>query len=116
MVYARVVSANRDMEAVLSCVDSLGRSAGFGQLKEGYSINCSTAHARQLLAKPPAPVLQALGQALQFEVAVGLNGRVWINSPSTANTIIVANVLSRSEYLSGAQAQQLVKSLLAQRQ
>jgi hypothetical protein len=42
--------------------------------------------------------------------------QVWINSPSTANTIIVANVLARSEFLSGAQAQALVSNLLSQKQ
>jgi hypothetical protein len=76
VVYARVVSANRDQEPVLSCVDGTGRAAGFGPLKDGYTAGVSTAHARQLLAKPPAPVLLALGQALQYELAIGLNGKV----------------------------------------
>lgn len=32
-------------------------------------------------SRPPAAVLSALGRSLQFELAVGLNGRVWLDAP-----------------------------------
>ena len=32
-------------------------------------------------SRPPAAVLSALGRTLQFELAVGLNGRVWVDAP-----------------------------------
>lgn len=32
-------------------------------------------------SRPPAAVLSALGRSLQFEIAVGQNGRVWVDAP-----------------------------------
>jgi len=32
-------------------------------------------------SRPPAAVLSALGRSLQFEMAVGQNGRVWVDAP-----------------------------------
>lgn len=32
----------------------------------------------RLLSSPTCPVLEALGNKLSFEIAVGLNGRVWV--------------------------------------
>jgi exosome complex component RRP40 len=32
----------------------------------------------RLLSSPTCPVLEALGKKLSFEIAVGLNGRVWV--------------------------------------
>lgn len=36
--------------------------------------------AYRLLSSPTCPVLEALGKKLSFEIAVGLNGRVWVCS------------------------------------
>lgn len=114
VVYARVVSANRDMDPVLSCVDAAGRSAGFGQLKGGLLTNCSTAFARALLSQPTHPALAELGAALQFEVAVGLNGCFWVNSASPATTVFVCNVIAQSADESAEQTQLRIKRLLSQ--
>ena len=89
------------------------QSGGFGPLKEGFQFSCSTALCRKLLASPPAPVLAALGSSLQYEVAVGQNGRVWVHAPNTVTTIMVANAIQNSEFLSPAQAEIMVKRLLA---
>lgn len=32
----------------------------------------------RLLSSPTCPVLEALGKKISFEIAVGLNGRVWV--------------------------------------
>ena len=92
-MYARVITANRDMDPILTCMDSAGRVAGFGPLKGGLVVECSLCHARTLLAKPPGPVLAALGAKLKFELAVGLNGRLWVNSSDCRTTIRVCRVL-----------------------
>ena len=44
-------------------------------------------------------VLQALGEHYKFECVVGLNGCVWITSPSLMNTIVVRNLILASEYM-----------------
>ncbi|KAK9904762.1 hypothetical protein WJX75_002069 [Coccomyxa subellipsoidea] len=64
LVYARVVLAHRDIDTELACVDAGGKASGYGPLKGGHLITCTTALARRLLASPTAPVLQALGAAV----------------------------------------------------
>ena len=49
------------------------------------------------------------GAALKFELAVGLNGRVWVTAPDTTTTIMVANAIQHSEPLSDTQAHIFVK-------
>lgn len=112
LIYARVITANRDMDPMLSCVDSQGRSSGFGALKEGLVVDCSIAHARALLARPPAPVLAAVGAKLQFELAVGMNGRVWLNSASCATTVKIANIILESQHVPSTDQQQWVQGKL----
>lgn len=83
-----------------------GKAAEFGALKDGYMFECTTGLSRmygfyfiicpclmlsvniswhqslcvvcRLLSSPTCPVLDALGKKLSFEIAVGLNGRVWV--------------------------------------
>ncbi len=62
-------------------------------------LSVSSSLARQLLATQPlAPVLVALGGALAFEVAVGLNGRMWLAAASPATAVLVANAITESEF------------------
>lgn len=89
------------------------QASGFGQLKEGYVITSNTHYARRLLSRPPCPVLASLEKYLkQFEVAIGLNGRIWINSPSTARTVIACNAIQRAEFMSSAQTELLMSKLI----
>lgn len=52
----------------------------------------------------------AAGAALKFELAVGLNGRVWVASPDVQTTIVVVNAVQQSEALSEAQVKIFVKA------
>ncbi|KAJ6888670.1 hypothetical protein NC652_029684 [Populus alba x Populus x berolinensis] len=103
LLYVRVVKANPGMNPELSCTDASGKAAEFGALKDGYMFECSTGLSRMLLSSPTCPVLEALGKKLSFEIAVGLNGRVWVNANSPSIVIIVANAIMNSETLSGPQ-------------
>ena len=88
------------------------QASGFGQLKEGYLISSNTHYARRLLGRPPCAVLASLEKHLkQFEVAVGLNGKIWIKSPSTSRTVIACNAIQRAEFMSSAQTELLVSKL-----
>lgn len=78
LLYVRVVKANVGVNPELSCTDASGKAAEFGPLKDGYMFETSTGLSRMLLSSPPFPVLEALGKKLSFEIAVGLNGRVWV--------------------------------------
>ncbi|KAJ2000245.1 exosome non-catalytic core subunit rrp40 [Coemansia thaxteri] len=111
-VYARVVVANSVMDPEIECFNShTGKSEGYGELAEGFMFKCSLGLARRLI-DTKAPVLAALGKGLPFEVAVGVNGRVWVNAGTVQSTILVANAIRNSEYLDAKQCRQMVKELL----
>ncbi len=88
------------------------QASGFGPLKEGFLTSVNTHFSRTLLSRPPCPVLEALAKHIQYEVAVGLNGRVWVNADSPAKIILVANAISNGEFLSPSQTESLVAKLV----
>ncbi|KAI8323848.1 hypothetical protein GQ54DRAFT_322248 [Martensiomyces pterosporus] len=112
VVYARVVVANSVMDPEIECYNSnTGKSEGYGELAEGFMFRCSLGLARRLMDSR-APVLNAIGADTPFEVAVGLNGRVWINTENPETTVLVSNAIRNSEYLDAKQCKQMVKELL----
>lgn len=114
-VYARVARVHPDMDPELACTDEGGRAAGFGPLVGGYMFECNTGLARLLLSTPTWPVLAALErEGLSFELAVGLNGRVWVNSAAPQTTILVANAILDSQYCLPDDQPSMVKRLLKQ--
>ncbi|XP_042493885.1 putative exosome complex component rrp40 [Macadamia integrifolia] len=72
----------------------------------------STGLSRRLLCSPTCPVLEALGKKLSFEIAVGLNGRVWVNAGSASTVILAANAIVNSESLSSTKQKIMVEKLL----
>ncbi|KAM9981782.1 hypothetical protein ACTFIY_004088 [Dictyostelium cf. discoideum] len=94
LIYCRVTVANRDMEPEVVCLSQKQKAEGFGQLIGGYMLNCS------------------LGKHIPYEIAVGVNGRVWINSGSNHNTIVVSNTIYNSQYIQEDQIEPFIlKSL-----
>ncbi|KAK9867474.1 hypothetical protein WJX84_006859 [Apatococcus fuscideae] len=113
LVYARVTAADRDVDPELVCTDASGKAAGFGAMTGGQAFRCTTSFAAKLLSQPTPAILTALGRALQFELAVGLNGHIWVHSPKPTTTIIVTNTLPKGEFLSDAQAEMVVKRIVS---
>ncbi|KAL4348634.1 hypothetical protein GQ457_17G016670 [Hibiscus cannabinus] len=97
LLYLRVVKAKFGMNPELSCTNAHGKAAEFGPLKDGYMFETSTGLSRKLLSSPTCPVLESLGKKLCFEIAVGLNGRVWVNAASPRTVIVAANAIMNSE-------------------
>ncbi|KAJ9607486.1 exosome non-catalytic core subunit rrp40 [Cladophialophora chaetospira] len=86
LVYAKVVSAQKNMEIELSCVSpSTGKAEpdGLGPLTGGMLFDVSLGLADRLLKKQGVAALEELGSRLQggFEIAVGKNGKVWVDCP-----------------------------------
>jgi len=95
LVYAKVISAQKNMEVELSCVNpSTGKSEpdGLGPLNGGMVFEVSTGLAERLLKKQGVVVLSELGEKLQggFEVAVGKNGKVWVDCPDGGVKSVIA--------------------------
>ncbi|XP_010447426.1 PREDICTED: putative exosome complex component rrp40 [Camelina sativa] len=113
LLYRRVVKTNTGMNPEVSCTDASGKAASFGPLRDGFMFETSTGLSRMLLSSPTCPVIEALGKKLSFEIAVGLNGRVWVNAAAPRTVIIVSNAMMNSESLSGTQQRIMVEKLLA---
>tara|TARA_B110000902_G_scaffold252146_1_gene313243 strand:+ start:94 stop:417 length:324 start_codon:yes stop_codon:yes gene_type:complete len=86
-------------------VESDGRGRGwatgesaFGELHGGTTVRCSVGFTRDLRRMDSA-VLTALGGAIPFEIAVGYNGRVWVNAGAPVRTILVCNALTNADKL-----------------
>lgn len=79
-VYARVSSYIPDLETELECFDlSTGKDGGFGLLDEsGYIFDVELNYARELLFNPGFLVLEKLSTKCMFEIAIGINGKIWL--------------------------------------
>jgi exosome complex component RRP40 len=84
----------------------------YGELRGGTICRISTGLARELL-HPDNLVLSELAAAkLAFEVAVGVNGFLWIHSGLPEHTILIQNAILNSQVLSEEQVRGMVKSLV----
>ena len=85
-VYAKIISAQKNMEVELSCVNPATGKAepdGLGPLTGGTLFDVSSGLAERLLKKNGVSALEELGSRLPggFEIAVGKNGKVWVDCP-----------------------------------
>ncbi|KAK6201356.1 exosome complex exonuclease RRP40 [Scheffersomyces amazonensis] len=81
IVYARVSNAGNEIETELECIDpTTGKDGGFGLLDEsGYLFSITNLNfTRELLFNSESPVLQKLSTRCKFEIAIGINGKIWI--------------------------------------
>ena len=53
-----------------------------------------------------------LGKLFPFELAIGMNGRVWVNSTSLVHTVLIANAILNSESMSNPAIQKMVYVLV----
>ena len=88
VVYAKVLSASKNMDVELTCVNpSTGKSEpdGLGKLSGGMVFDVSPGLAERLLKKNCVVALDELGSELPggFEIAVGRNGKVWVECPES---------------------------------
>jgi exosome complex component RRP40 len=100
LVYARVTLANKHMDPELECVSSsTGKSEGLGPLVGGMVFGVSLGMARRLMMAKPVEqgglvVLEELGQqGVAFEIAVGRNGRVWVDGRGVKSVLVVGRAL-----------------------
>lgn len=124
VVYARVSSLNEGLlEPSLSCLlgphdagmprkDWMTSEGCYGELKGGNLIKISTGLARQLL-KPGNVVLEELAFAkMKFEVAIGVNGFLWLNSTLPEFTVVIQNAIQNSQVMTEEQVRAMVKALI----
>eukprot|EP00892_Ulva_mutabilis_P003361 jgi/Ulvmu1/1397/UM011_0125.1 len=102
IVLCRITGAMTAMEPEASCVDAHGKADGMGPLTEGYCFDTTTSHCQKLWGKPPE--LKYIEQSQAGEVAIGLNGRVWVKSGTPGHTAAIVRMLQASEKVSSQDA------------
>lgn len=115
VVYARVKSAHPDVEGELECLDSAtGKAAGFGVLATGCVVDRLGLHyCRALWEGKHEGVLEALAKRCRFEVAVGVNGSVWIDAEGDVQrTMACVRVLREAEHVDPSQLDALVDAAM----
>jgi exosome complex component RRP40 len=120
LVYAKIAMASKHLEPELTCCNpSTGKSEGMGELKGGMLFDVSLGFARRLLMarqreEAGLVVLEEIAEKIPFEIAVGRNGRVWVDSRGVKETLLVGRVLQETDRLvSGVQEQKrLVRRLV----
>jgi exosome complex component RRP40 len=114
LVYARVCLAHKDIETELTCVSPHTQKAeGMGELKGGLMVDCSSRQTRVLMDRTH-PLLTALGERFPFEVAVGMNGKIWVCAGDVEQTMNVQRVLKKAldAGLGGVDPEQLISQVL----
>ena len=118
LVYCRVSKSDKWNDVELECVSpSTGKSDGLGPLKGGMSYDVSLGLTRRLMmgsGKGGVVVLEELGEKVRFEVAVGRNGKVWVNGSSIRETVAIGRILKETDdkTLSIEDQKKVVKKLL----
>lgn len=98
LVFCKVVLANPDLEPELVCVDSAGKKGKLGQLEEdGLIFPCSINLVRKILNEN-CKLLDMLSKEVPFELAAGINGRIWINAKKLKTTVLLRETLLEAEH------------------
>lgn len=111
LLYAKVHTANKNMETELVCVNNQEKSAGMGVIRNGGFVFTSPLHLVRKLLNPECVLLKSLGKTLKFEVAIGMNGRVWVKGRSSVDTISVANAIMSAEHMTNNQIKVMCQRL-----
>lgn len=104
VIYARILKINKFSGIELSCISPFHKKAWntgeafFGPFTGGYTLECSQLLSRSLLEKD-CYILKRLGSEFGFEIAAGMNGRVWIKGKDPKDTVFIANMIELYEKL-----------------
>ncbi|GFS89994.1 exosome complex component RRP40 [Nephila pilipes] len=111
VLYAKILTASKDTEPELVCVNSYGKSVGFGVVPDnGYVLNVPLEYCRRLLM-PNSPILKRLGTILPYEIAIGVNGRIWVKSTNNERTLVIVQALIVLEYATSTEIDMMCDQL-----
>jgi exosome complex component RRP40 len=112
IVYSRVVQADYNVDPDINCIHpATGKAEGYGVLEGGYVIKVSLDTARKCL-DPDFIVFKLAKKHFEFEVAVGVNGRIWINAETAKNVFLIANFIQKSDGVPVSRVSRVFKSIL----
>lgn len=113
LVYAKLLTATRDMEPELVCINAQGKSHVMGPLaNDGYLFHCSIDLVRKML-NPKCP-FDKIGDHFPYEIVIGMNGRIWLKTYTVKSTIALSKAILASEFLSFSEIQTMCDDLIKQ--
>ncbi|KDE06131.1 hypothetical protein MVLG_03547 [Microbotryum lychnidis-dioicae p1A1 Lamole] len=93
LVYGHLLATPPFSEPEISCVDAATqKAAGFGELTGGFLIRHIELGRCRALLSPKHPILERLGAQFAFEIAVGMNGRVWVKAGDDDTEKLIAMI------------------------
>ncbi|BFF95963.1 exosome complex component RRP40 [Drosophila madeirensis] len=110
IIYARVLNASADIEPELVCVNSNGKRGKLGLLADGFFFKC-TLNLGRLLLRENCPALAALTRELAYEIAIGVNGRIWVKANSLRETMALSNAILTLEQAGYTEIDKICDSL-----
>ena len=118
IVYARITMANKDIDTELTCLSNTGSKKEwttnetiYGELCNGLLLHLPNISKVNSLLLPDCIVLNALGKHFSYEVAIGMNGLIWIRSPDNMITIIIRNAILNCQYINENEIEAMVDEL-----
>lgn len=99
LVFAKLLTAHKDFESELICMDSIGKKQRLGTLSGGFLFNCGISLSRKL-RNSDYPLIDLIQRNIQipFEIVVGMNGRIWVKTTRERDAIAVANAILAAQY------------------
>ena len=101
LIYGRVRKADKWSDVEIECFNpATGKSDGMGPLKGGMLFDVSIGLARRLMmggGKGGVVVLEDFGEKIRFEIAIGRNGKVWVNAATIKETLAIGKTLMETD-------------------
>ncbi len=112
VIYCRVSRADYNVDPEISCIHpGTGKSQGYGVLEGGYVIKVSLDMARKCLDSDFI-IYKLARKHFEFEVAVGINGRIWINAENAKIIFLISNFIQRSDGMPISKISKIFKTIL----
>mmetsp|Transcript_34404 Transcript_34404/g.60311 ORF Transcript_34404/g.60311 Transcript_34404/m.60311 type:complete len:186 (-) Transcript_34404:1285-1842(-) len=99
LIYARVQTADKHTQALLTCKSPTNPKSWFtgesqyGLVKSGLLVHVPVSVCQQLLSREGRSFLTEVGQLISFELIVGYNGRIWFNARDPYRVVLLSNAL-----------------------
>ena len=82
----------------------------YGELKGGYNFHVPLKLADELI-DADCHVLNTLANNIAFEIAVGANGVVWVNTKNQKDLCLIVEAINESEHIHISQIPYMVKAV-----
>lgn len=98
VIYAKLLNAHKEMEPELVCVDQYFKAKRLGILPDdGFLFNVNLNFAYSLL-NVENPILRTLGKRMPYEIAIGVNGKIWVKCKESKQVFSIIRTLEAAKH------------------